>query len=137
MTPMTRRLFAFAWLLPSLLALAGCGKSPVTVPAPTTEAKLTEIGQMYRDFTKDHKKAPQQLADFDLPYEPANINGYAALRDGECVMIWGGKLPGPNAGATVLAYEKSAPESGGLVLFQDGTIRTVTADEFKAAPKVK
>jgi hypothetical protein len=92
---------------------------------------------MYKEYTKDHKQPPRKLSDFDHPYEPAAINGYAALRDGTCVMLWGGSLPGANAGSTVLAYEKAVPEQGGTVLFQDGSIRTVTADEFRAAPKVK
>ncbi len=36
----------------------------------------------------------------------------------------------------VLAYRKTVPEQGGQVLMQDGwTIKSMTADEFKAAPK--
>ncbi|MBN9518530.1 hypothetical protein J0H58_08430 [bacterium] len=96
---------------------------------------MTEIHSMYQGYTRDHKKAPRKLSDFDHPYEPGAVNGYAALRDGACVMYWGGSLPGPNAGSTVLAYEKSVPEKGGLALFQNGTVKQVTADEFKAAPK--
>jgi hypothetical protein len=92
---------------------------------------------MYKEYTADHRQPPRKLSDFDHPYEPANIDGYAALRDGECVMLWGGGVPGANAGTTVVAYEKIVPEQGGLVAFQDGTVKQVTADEFKAAPKVK
>jgi hypothetical protein len=35
----------------------------------------------------------------------------------------------------VLAYETEVPEKGGAVLMQDGTVKTMTADEFKSAPK--
>ena len=120
-----------------LAVLAGCGKTETSQPAASAQTKLTEIGNMYRAYTKDHKKPPQKLSDFDHPYEPANIDGYAALRAGECVMIWGGSVPGGSASATVVAYEKAAPESGGLVLFQDGTVKSLSAAEFKVAPKVK
>ena len=99
--------------------------------------KMQEIGRMYNGYTTDHKKPPQYLIDFNHPYEPANVEGFIALRDGESIMLWGGKLPGKNADSIVLAYEKEAPNNGGLVLFQDGTIKTLTAEEFNAAPKNK
>jgi hypothetical protein len=122
-------------LLVVLFALAGCGKTETTPPPVTPQQALTEIGAMYQAYTKDHKRPPQKLTDYDNTYEPAAIDGYAALRDGSCVMLWGGSLPGASAAATVLAYEKDVPTAGGQVLFQDGTVRAVTADEFKAAPK--
>lgn len=135
---MTRRLLVFAWLLPSLLALAGCKKPQPVMVSASMQDKLTEIGRMYTAYTQDHKQPPKTLSDLDKPvYEVANTEGFAALRDGECVMLWGGRLPGAGAGATVLAYEASVPENGGLVLFQDGTVKSLTAEEFKAAPKVK
>jgi hypothetical protein len=124
-----------AWLLLPLFALAGCGKTETGPPPVTAQQALTEVGGMYKEYTKDHKRPPQKLSDFDHPYEAAAIDGYAALRDGTCVMLWGGSLPGASAAATVLAYEKDVPTAGGQVLFQDGTVRGVTADEFKAAPK--
>jgi len=98
---------------------------------------MQEIGRMYKGYTTDHKKPPQYLIDFNHPYEPANVEGFIALRDGESIMLWGGKLPGKNADSIVLAYEKETPDKGGLVLFQDGTIKSLTAEEFNAAPKNK
>lgn len=134
---MTLRLTVATFAVPILFVLAGCGKTETAPPAASAQTKLTEIGNMYRAYTKDHKKPPQKLSDFDHPYEPANMDGYAALRDGECVMIWGGSMPGGNANAVVIAYEKAAPEAGGLVVFQDGSVKPLTAAEFKAAPKAK
>lgn len=133
---MIHRLTALTCAL-AALAFAGCGKTETSAPAVAAQTKMAEIAAMYKGYTKDHKKPPRQLSDFDHPYEPANIDGYAALRSGECVMIWGGSMPGASAGTTVVAYEKAVPAQGGLVLFQDGTIKQVTADEFKAAPKAK
>lgn len=131
------RSFAPFLLLVLSAAVAGCGKTQTAGPSASREQKMTEIGRMYKEYTADHRQPPRKLSDFDHPYEPGNIDGYAALRDGECVMLWGGSLPGAGAGATVLAYEKAVPEQGGLVVFQDGTVKELTADEFKAAPKVK
>ena len=36
---------------------------------------------------------------------------------------------------TILAYEKDVPASGGLVLMAEGSVRSMTADEFKKTPK--
>jgi hypothetical protein len=52
----------------------------------------------------------------------------------EIVYQWGARID-PAGGETVLAYEKKAPSEGGWVLMQDGTVKQITADEFKAAPK--
>lgn len=132
---MTSRLNSL--LLISLILLTGCGKTEKSDPPATAMVKMQEIGRMYKGYTTDHKKPPKNLIDFNHPYEPANMEGYTALRDGESIMLWGGKLPGKNADSIVLAYEKEAPNNGGLVLFQDGTIKTLTAEEFNAAPKNK
>ena len=50
---------------------------------------------------------------------------------------WGHPLvPENEAADAVLAYLKTVPEQGGLVLLQDGwTVKTMTVNEFKAAPK--
>ena len=59
------------------------------------------------------------------------------LRSGQLVVQWGAPLtPEGESTDAVLAYVKAVPEQGGQVLLQDGrTIKTMTADEFKAAPK--
>jgi hypothetical protein len=59
------------------------------------------------------------------------------LKSGELVVQRGAPIsPQGEATSAVLAYPRTAPEQGGLVLLQDGwTIKKMTADEFKAAPK--
>ena len=53
----------------------------------------------------------------------------------EIIVFYGVPLQ-DGASDQVIAYEKQTPESGGRVLMQDGrTIKKMTADEFKAAPK--
>ena len=60
----------------------------------------------------------------------------AALKSGEVGCAWGAGLKqGPEAAKRVLAFETRAAQDGGWVMFQDGTIRGVTAEEFAAAPK--
>jgi hypothetical protein len=59
------------------------------------------------------------------------------LKSGQLVVQWGAPLaPEGTAADAFLAYVKTVPEQGGQVLMLDGrTIKTKTADEFKAAPK--
>ena len=59
------------------------------------------------------------------------------LKSGDLVVQWGAPLSAEGASSdTVLAYVKTVPEQGGYVLMQDGkSIKKMTADEFKNAPK--
>jgi hypothetical protein len=63
------------------------------------------------------------------------------LKQGEIVVQWGAKLPdtgeepGKVSAPEILAYQKIAPEQGGYVLLLDRTIKKMTADQFKVAPK--
>ena len=70
------------------------------------------------------------------------VNGgnvvYEILGDsGDLIVQWGAPLsPEGEAAEAILAYVKTVPEQGGNVLMQDGkTIKKMTADEFKTAPK--
>jgi hypothetical protein len=58
-----------------------------------------------------------------------------AHKKGKYVVVWG--VSGTEAGK-VLAYEKEAPTKGGAAVMADGTVKTMTADELKAAvPQAK
>ena len=56
-------------------------------------------------------------------------------------MLWGAKLNDLTEEGTndspdeVLAYLKDVPEKGGLVLMKNRKIKSMTPEEFKAAPK--
>lgn len=55
---------------------------------------------------------------------------------GQIEYIWVTKLAdGPEAAGKVIAFQTSAAKEGGLVLFQDGSLKRLTAEEFAAAPK--
>lgn len=86
---------------------------------------------MYRAYAELHKSPPRAGADLER-YAPAFSHGSMALVNRQVEVFWGAPIePGSVA---VLAHEKD----GGFVLLQDGeTVKSLTADEFKAAPKAK
>ena len=59
------------------------------------------------------------------------------IKSGDLIVHWGAPLSPEDVTAdAVLAYVKPVPEQGGNVLMQDcKTIKTMTAAEFKTAPK--
>ena len=60
------------------------------------------------------------------------------LGKGDIVFQWGASLSdAPDAGKRIVAFQKVAEKEGGWALFQDGSLRKVTATEFAAAPKVE
>ena len=133
-------------LFPLLFAsgfVSGCGSSkPPGVPdLPNSTLALNEVGEMYRVYEVQNKKAPTKSQDF------RNLNsvfplGFSHLNRGDVVAQWGVTLSdlsegggGGESGDEVLAYEKLVPEQGGQVLMKNRTVKTMTPEEFKAAPK--
>jgi hypothetical protein len=91
---------------------------------------LGEVFEMYQGYTLQNKKPPTQLADlktFQVPYP----RGYSETAAGRVVVRFGTPL---DPAGQVLAYQKDGPQEG-LVLYNDGTIKSMTADELKAALK--
>jgi hypothetical protein len=123
------------------LAVVGCGGSshPVT-REDMLDTSLNDIGNIYRAFVVSHHKPPKTLKDL-ATMERMSPAGVLAARSGKVVVRFGAELPdtdpepGRSSSDQVLAYETQVPESGGKVLMLDRTIRTMTAEEFKAAPK--
>ena len=120
---------------------AGCGGGgPVNSPEVFENNALSEIGDIYRLYTEVNKKPPQSLRDF-APFREGTPNGIGAAARGEVVVLWGAQLNDLTEEGTndspdeVLAYLKDVPEKGGLVLMKNRKIRSMTAEEFKAAPK--
>ena len=136
---MTRRKWVAGAFASSALALAaGCGGSVISdsaEPDSATKLGLREVGEMYRSHAEQYKFPPRSGADLDR-YAPAFSSGSMALVNRQVEVAWGAPIePGSVA---VLAFEKGAGKSGGLVLLQDGeTIKSLNADEFKAAPRAK
>ena len=126
-----------------LLAAAGCGGTdtpPSTAPDAQQRVALNDVGELCRMYQLRAKKAPKSLKDVES-LEMGGPTGLASVRNKDVVVQWGAELPdlGEEPGKTpsdkVLAYEKKVPEQGGLVLMLDRTIKSMTAEEFKSAPR--
>jgi hypothetical protein len=132
----SRYLLGVAALL--VLGLGGCGpeQRPSSTAGGTPPAKdmLMDLADLLRSVATDKRLPPARPADvaaFDGPYPAAS----AGLVNGEIVYVWGAGLGGD--ATKVLAWEKKADKEGGWVLMQDGTVKQMTADELKNAPRAK
>ena len=137
----TRPTRARSWLLLLPMVAWGCGPGSQTITEnPAEGAALSDIGEAYRTFTIINKRPPAQLNDF-TPLEMACPSGVRAMKKGEVVVRWGatlpdiGEEPGKVPAPEILAMSRTSPNKGGYVLLLDRTIKKMTADEFKAAPK--
>lgn len=124
-----------------LLLVFGRNGDPNTPNSPQLYANnvLTEIGGMISTYTVQHRKPPQGLKDPSM-FADSLPTGLGAARKGEIVVLWGVAPVDPGgtdpAGNEILAYTKEAPDSGGGVLTRNLKLKEMTAEEFKAAPKV-
>jgi hypothetical protein len=121
-----------------LLGLAGCSSSNKSsdAGAPTASDALMQVADMVRDYSSEKGRPPAKMADLAGLKNHYHL-GYDALEKGEVVVVWGTPIAGEGGGGGtgVVAYEKSAPDSGGAVLLQDGKVKQMTADEFRAAKR--
>ncbi len=136
---MQRGLLRVRVLLALTLALAGCGSPQGPIPREqAVEAKLRDVGELYRLHQLTHKTPPKSVKDF-VKESMGTPGGFAAVRSGSVVVRYGATLPDTNEEPTstgsdqVLAYVKDVPEKGGLVLMLDRSVRTMTSEEFKTA----
>jgi hypothetical protein len=123
------------------LLAAGCGETNrPTTPDEAEQATLTQVGELCRNYQAMKQKPPQKLADFQL-VRSIGGNGFEALNSGRIVLLYNAKLPdldedpGHSESSEVLAYMKDVPQSGGYVLVLNRTVKKMTAEEFKAAPR--
>lgn len=120
------------------LATAGCSGSAVAPPkpvGPTAADGLANLRDLYRQAAAGTTTLPKSVAEFSTvePFYP--VAGPFVL-SGDITCAWGaGLVQGDQAAKRLLAWETAAAKEGGWAMFQDGTIRKVSADEFKAAAK--
>lgn len=125
------------------VALTGCGDSTQKEDIPQLESSsVQEVGTLYRMSMTDQHKPPTKVSDF-ARYREMAPSGYNGVKAGTIDVVWGVELTdlaeedSKDSPDEVLAYEKKVPTEGGAVLMKNRTVRRMTAEEFKAAPKAK
>lgn len=134
-----------AWtllLVPTLGLVNGCGPSgpPPASPDANMTRDLENFGEMYRLVSSGKGRPPKNLT--ELQESAAGMTGgLTQITSDNLVVYWGAELsglgeePGNPPSDKILAYEKHVPESGGYVLMLDRTVKKMTPEEFKSAPK--
>ncbi len=124
-----------------LVWLPGCGgPNPLPTASEADDNLLLQVGEMYRSYQTVKSRPATKLADLSS-LRAVSGNAYQAVQKGDIVLRYGATMtglqeePGPPTSDEVLAYFKAVPESGGKVLMLDRNVKTMTAEEFKAAKK--
>jgi hypothetical protein len=121
------------------LALGFClllgGPAGAQKPDDPTELSndLKEILLAYHTYLNKNKgSAPAKAADLG-PFLEKRAS--ARLESKSVVFVYGVTLKDMTKGSsnTILAYEKDAPEKGGLVAYGDVSVKKLSADAFKKA----
>src|SRR5262249_3233357 len=103
-------------------------------------AELREVAGLLAAYSGETGRGPSRPADL-ARYELGFPLGYQAVQSGAIVVVWGARMLGEgeiaNASDGVIAYEKKAPDEGGMVLLENGNIKQMSADQFKSAPKAR
>jgi hypothetical protein len=124
------------WLvLAPLFLLPACHSSITTQPSAVADNGLAELAQVYEYRAASNMGPPRRLEDLN-EHDAALPVAYAKIQSGDYIVYWGVGLSSSGRDV-VLAYEKDVPASGGLVLMQDGTVKSLTAAEFQAARKAR
>lgn len=118
--------------------VAGCSsKHSEGSPGAQESALLQEVGDLLRASAGAAGRPPARLADLNN-YQSMYPHAFDAIKSGDVVVLWGAPMKGEGETGhdeAVVAYEKGAPTNGGFVLLSAGTVKKMSADEFKSAPK--
>jgi len=125
------------WLTLCCLALSfscACSQRRPIEPPKTNEDGLKELAEMYRYIDYSKLRVPGKAEDLN-DFVDSLQNALERVKSGEIVVYWG--VGYSKDGEQILAYDKKAETDGGPVLLRNGTVKKMTAAEFKAAPKAK
>ena len=120
----------------------GCGPSQEQAAMEQSQEAigLQSLGEAYRTISLVNKRPPKRMQEVEQA-AAASPSGLAGITASNVVVFWGAELtdlseePGKVPSDKILAYEKKVPEQGGYVLMLDRTVKKMTPEEFKAAPK--
>jgi hypothetical protein len=121
-------------------ALPACGGVREAAARQKTSNDIKQITLGYHNFAAEKSRPPADEKEFTGWAEAGDPEATAAflrLLAAGYKVYWGTdvrRLPA-GAGDTVLVYHMDAPTKGGLVGMADGSVRTMTADEFGKAAK--
>jgi hypothetical protein len=114
------------------------------------EYDLKKFALLYHEYNAAHDRSPSSLDDLEAftPEDTLGINppetydaprAFEMIRSGRFIIIWDAELlpDGDQNEKYVLGYERNASEDGGLVMRAGGSVRYLTAEQFKALPKIK
>jgi hypothetical protein len=126
-----------------LVAVApGCGGSPQQAELDTSaEAQgLKNLGKMYRIVSESLKRPPKTINELRKAEAqvPGGFNSIGETNVGiyfDVQMADASGKPGAETSEAVLAYDRMVPMQGGFVLMLDGSVRRISASEFKTAKK--
>jgi len=128
-----RMILAAAFCM-ALTFSCGCGDGKSTVATgPSASDDANDLAEMLKEYFELRKKAPNSLADLSDGAATHPV-GHSAVQNESYVVYWRVPLSTTDA-STVLAYPKDAATKGGLIVMLNGTVKAMTAEEFKAAPK--
>lgn len=120
-----------------LATIPACEQEEGPPPPPSAEQGLQEMVGIYKYIEYSKFPPPRRAEDFDN-YIDSMPTALERIKQGEYVVAWGaGRSSSPGAAGQILVYEKKAATEGGAVLLRDGTVKQVTADEFRAAGVAK
>jgi hypothetical protein len=100
---------------------------------------LKQLGLAYHNYSDANAgKAPAKAEDLapDFDNDKKLLD---ALKSEDIVFIYKVRIVDMTAGTsnTILAYEKDVPTKGGQCLYGDGSVKKLSADEFKKATLAK
>ena len=94
--------------------------------------ELEQIAQLYIAGWLENPRGPARVEEFDLE-RLGDRKLLKMIKDGDLVVVW--NVGENNTNCQILAYQKITPMQGGLVARRDGSVNSVTAEEFKEYQK--
>lgn len=129
---------AFAVMIAAAGGLVGCqsGGGPQQAAQGDADPGLSDLKMFLEAAKAAGRKTTRDVA---LPVIQAqHMAADYELGTGDIVFEWGAELStGPEAAKRIVAHQKAVEKDGGWALFQDGSLRRITAAEFAAAPKAE